>query len=469
MKKITKTLLPLLLCICLLTACVGTTPPDEIPEKPEQPTEIETETAAPDPADLYEPFVPVVRFAVVSDVHVHRAADNCAEAERFRKLIELSYAYSHAQEAYQTLDALVVAGDLTLGGTADEVRNFKSIVTECLTEETTLIPMLGNHEHYGNIKAYQSIVERELNLHKVINGFHFIAVSPDGNDYDDEDVEFLKTELAAAAADAPDKPIFAFQHHNLKNTVYGSFDDEECGGGTDSTPGLRSAYDDYPQIFLFTGHTHVTMNHPRDIYQDNFTMLALGTLCNLECADRMTDGYIPSGSGTVGQFYIVEVNADNVVKIMPYNIITEDFMKTPSNTDDPDKQLVYYVKTPAGKEDFDYTAEKYNSSCFTAPHFTDDAAVTFSDITATSAVASIPQALDDSCIYNYRLVYTGPDGSANEITFYSRFFEEPLCDTLSHILPDLTPDSDYTVSVYPINAWKLEGEPITGTFHTAAE
>lgn len=467
MKKYLRLSFIIVICISTLFSCTKqNVPPDNGLDKSD--TE-ELETTSLSPEKLYEPFVPVLRFAVCSDVHVNNDT-HCSEAERLRKLIDTVYNYSEADQFYPYFDALIVAGDLTVTGSVQEQRNYKSIITENLHDETTFIAMLGNHEHYGNYKAFPMIVGQPPKSHVVIKGYHFISVSPDidSNEYGDEVKEFLETEVASAAADGPDKPIFAFQHHNLRNTVYGSEDSSKNGNGTISTPIFREVFDQYPQIIDFSGHTHSPENHPKMIYQDNFTMIGLGTLCNLECADEVTNGHIPSGSGTVGQFYIVEVNADNVVKIQPYNLIAEGFFKTPSNTDDPDATIAYYIPTTGNTDDFVYTSE-YFDSLIAEPYFNDSAEISVSEITCDSALITVPQAYDDSLIYYYRMVYSDSDNIDHEVTFFSGFYSEPLPDSINYRVSDLTPNEEYRITIYPVNAWRIEGTPISTTFHTTAE
>ena len=466
MKWIIKIWLPLLLAVCLLTACVSSPAPSEIPGDPDLPieseSESETEAAEPTPADLYEPFVPVVRFVVCSDVHVLEDPD-CKEAGNLKKLFETAYRYADSQEDYQALDAVVIVGDLTENGKGEEFEMLKYLFKDCVREETTLITMLGNHEHYSrNINPYKFILTRDLNQHHVIGGYHFISVSLDASssEYSEKTIEWMKTELAAAAVDTPDKPIFTFQHHHLKDTVYIT-----RMWTNDPAAGLGESYALYPNVINFSGHSHGPINNPRSIWQDRFTMIGTGTLARFEMEDTLTVGAYPEGYENAAQYLIVEVNADNVVKVMPYNLLTDDFMKTPSNTDDPDAQLVYYLPT-GGTDGFVYTAERYETAG--TPHFTENAAITVSDITATTATVTVPQALDDDCIYSYSLRYAA-DGEEQEVSYFSEYYVEPMPETVSYTLTDLKPGTEYTVTVTPVNVWEKAGEPITTTFTTTSE
>lgn len=462
--KTLRIILCFVLLVVMLLSCSGKTLPetDQQIENESVISENETESVVPTPEELYEPFIPVLRFAVCSDIHIS-IDPNCIEAVRFKKMIESAYDYADSVESYQNLDAVIVVGDLTTEGEIQAYRNIKAIVDESIAEETQFIAMLGNHEHYGNAKAFSFILNQKNNNHVVINGYHFISVSPDipSNEYSDDLVSWLKSELSTAADDAPEKPIFTFQHHHIADTVYVS-----NTWRTSSTPGLREAYGEYPQLINFSGHSHAPINHPRTIWQDDFTMIGTGTLSYYSMDEN--DGFCyRSRPENVAQYTIVEVNADNVVKVMPYNILTGKFMKTPANTDDPDTQLVYYLPTTKDKNDFIYT-ENQNETA-SAPYFADDDKVSISDLTPTSAMAIITQAYDDSCIYGYRFEYSDENGVKGSILLSSEYAVEPLMDSISYTITGLEPNTEYTVTVTPINAWYIEGNPISATFKTAAE
>ena len=181
----------------------------------------------------------------------------------------------------------------------------------------------------------------------------------------------------------------------------------------------------------------------------------------------MTDGVFPEGYRDAAQFYVVEVNAENAVKIMPYDLIAGDFFKTPSNTDDPAKQLVYLIEHPDDPSTFVYTDERAAQAG--VPRFAPDAAVTVSDVTPTSAVITVPQALDDSCIYGYTLTLIGDDAGQAEYRYFSGYYLEPLQETVSYTAEGLAPAMSYLVRVDPVNAWGTVGEPILTEFSTAAE
>ena len=73
----------------------------------------------------------------------------------------------------------------------------------------------------------------------------------------------LEKEVAKACADHPGKPVFVCTHHAAKDTCYIS------GSWGDAT--LRKVLDKYPQVVLFTGHTHGSLRNELSIWQGGFT------------------------------------------------------------------------------------------------------------------------------------------------------------------------------------------------------
>ena len=80
-----------------------------------------TVTASAADAETAE-FVPVLRFVLASDTHI--LEDNDSEEQRIRKMMELAYKEAERDKSYQTIDALLIAGDLTNDGVKDEFERF---------------------------------------------------------------------------------------------------------------------------------------------------------------------------------------------------------------------------------------------------------------------------------------------------------------------------------------------------------
>jgi hypothetical protein len=84
--------------------------------------------------------------------------------------------------------------------------------------------------------------------------------------------EWANAQIAAAAADTPDKPVFVFLHHPIKKTALRSYDSTSTFGEGDSDGGTNNAeWNAYPNVVLFAGHEHTANNDPRSIWQGGFT------------------------------------------------------------------------------------------------------------------------------------------------------------------------------------------------------
>lgn len=413
-----------------------------------------------DPADE---FIPVFRAIACSDTHVSSITDTTAR--RLAKLFTSSYSYAEQHQYYNTVDAMLVAGDLTNSGYEYEFDAWKNVVNGNIREETTLITVMGNHEYYGGGQAaYIAKMDSELDKHVVVNGYHFIGLSTRADDsYTEEQLAWLEGELAKAVKDDKNKPIFVFQHHHLQNTVYVS-----KTWYTSASDRFKRIFKKYPQVIDFSGHSHGPINNPLSIWQDGFTMLATGTLAYFEMESGMTEGTVPKNASDAAQFYIIEVDGNNRVRIMPYNLLTDDFFKTPSNADDEEKQLVYTIDRPSDPDTFLYTKERFKNQ--SAPYFADGAVVSVNSVSKTGAVLEFPNAFDDSCLYSYRVVATPTDGGGEKVfRFYAEYYFEPFPKNRQVTLSGLKSGTTYNIAVCPVNIWDVEGKPVCTVITTEAK
>ncbi len=419
-------------------------------------SEESSEISVPEPET---PFIPVIRFAVASDIHISSSSD--ASYRRFVDLFNTAYAYAESDPDYQKLDAVVAVGDLTNKGLAYEYAAFKSAVKEGIREGTQLITVMGNHELYeGGAPVYLAEMDDRLDKHLVINGFHFIGISPNSETgYSASSVKFLKNELKAAAEEGgSDRPIIVFRHHHIKDTVYVSPE-----WYASNSAQLRSALSAYPQVIDFSGHSHGPINDPRSVWQGAFTAFGTGTLSYFEMESGMSRGTIPDRANYAGQYYIVEISADYRVKVMPFNILTKSFFKTPSNTDDEDAVMTYYIDSKKDPSVF-----RYKDRAVTAdiPYFASDAVPEVYGITESSATIRFPQAFDGECIYSYDIDCVSPDGDKSHFACFSEYYFEPLAKDITFTVTALKDGTEYEVAVTPVDCFGKKGEPICASFST---
>ena len=410
--------------------------------------------------DIERDFVPVFRFAIASDVHIK--TDDDTTTKRFEKLFRTAYEYADSHESYNGLDAVCLAGDNCNSGSDEEYAILNRVVDENLREGTEFITVMGNHEfattgHEGYVRN----MGEELDKHVVVKGYHFIGLSPDPKDtwHTPLQLNWLSKELRKASADDPEKPIFTMQHGHIWNTVYVS-----RSWATQMSVPLHSVYAQYHQVINFSGHSHGPINNPLNIWQNSYTQLGTGTLNYFEMENDIGDNTVPAGASNAAQYQIVEVDADNHVRILPFNILTNDFMKTPSTTDDPEKQLVYYIDDVNDTSSYVYTSARKKTA--TLPYFEDGDEITVECGADGRAALTFPNAEDDICVYGYRIVLQNTAKITDKIKkeFYAEYYFEPMPDTFSCTVDGLTPGATYKVTVTPLNVWRGKGEAIRTDF-----
>ena len=416
-------------------------------------------------AETAEDFEPVFRFAVASDVHISAGDDTTAK--RLAKLFETAYRYSDSHPTYQTLDALVLTGDNCDSGSEAEYEILLGVINANIRpDETQLITVMGNHEFaQTGHEGYVRYMGEELDKHVVVKGFHFIGMSPSPTDtwHTPLQINWMSAQLRKAAADDPEKPIFTMQHGHVWNTVYVS-----RSWYTQMSLPLHMVYARYPQVINFSGHSHGPINNPLDIWQNSYTQVGAGTLNYFEMERDIGDNTVPAGSRNAAQYLIVEVDAENRVRIQPYNILTEDFMRTPATTDG-DRQLIWQIDDVCDPGSFAYTSARKKTDG--APWFEEGDAVSVDAAAAGSVTLSFPQAEDDVCVYGYRILLKSTSNARNKIEkeIYSEYYFEPTPQRLSVTIEGLTAGTEYEATVTPLNVWLDKGEPIGCSFSTPQE
>ncbi len=312
------------------------------------------------PADTSE-FTPVIRFLAASDSHVGSMGDR--QSLRMQKALKMAYAIAETDEEYKKLDAALFVGDMTDNGRKDQFLGFSAAANAVLKDETQLLAVLakshdGSTLDKGSLDYYSGISGENTDLHKVINGYHFIGLSASktqGDHYSEYQREWLTAQLDAAVAEDPTKPVFVFQHEHIQNTVYGSSDFE--GWGMDY---FKDILEKYPQVVDFSGHSHYPLNDPRSIWQGEFTAVGTGALYYAEFTIDDVRTYHPDGNKEVATFWIVEVDADNRIRLRGIDLAEGEVL------------IEYVLENPANPLNREYTPAKQAAKS-SAPVFDADA------------------------------------------------------------------------------------------------
>ena len=395
-----------------------------------------------------------VTFGVVSDTHV--TASKFTEKER---LAEAFQRYSSLG-----LDRMIVVGDLTDTGAKSEYDAWKAIKDENLT--IPLIASMGNHE--GNSAAeFEEATGNIPNNNQVINGYHFITISPGSGTLDETTgrgsaqgganyaytVNWLKEQLDAAVAEDPEKPIFVFFHHPMKDTLYIS--PEWYGYG------LEEIFKDYPQAVTFSGHTHAPNNNPTSIWQDDgYTAINTVTLSYMGLETGMIYGDIPPNANNVAQGLEVTVEG-SVITVKNYDFIADEYL---------DQTWTFDVT-----KERPYTEERKAKAV--APEFDDTDKITLSNITEDSVdiefdQASVPENNVGDIVHSYK--YDFIDTTTSEVvkTFktWSEYYFTPMPEKITQVATELNADTEYELRIYAIDAYGLISEDyLSETFKTTMD
>ncbi len=202
------------------------------------------------------------KFNVLTDLHITPSRPNHS---------------SHLTMAFEDIisfgesAAIFTCGDNTDRGTSEEYALLLDIIEKAGNRLPDIYFALGNHDivynnnaGYSNqIKLFENNLKTDAPYYSVeLNGTRFITLGSDtlsatgtiGN----AQLEWLKAELEKTDKGSP---VFIFVHQPLKDTVSGSLysiDNEiqDWFGIYETADELREILNDYPNAYLFTGHTH---------------------------------------------------------------------------------------------------------------------------------------------------------------------------------------------------------------------
>ncbi len=384
-------------------------------------------------------FKPVLRFMVVSDVHYKD--EHTVERDRMELAIKTANELSEKEE-YSKLDALYVVGDFANSGSRAQMLAFKDTLDKNLKSGTVANLSMASHEYHGEgeeaaLEKFAEIFAQEPDTHRVINGFHFISVTcTNGCHFDEAKQNWVAKELEIAAKDAPNKPIFFFQHPHITDTVYGSI----YWGEDELIPALVS----YPQIINFSGHSHAPINDPRSIHQKHFTSLGTGTLSYFEL-DEFDKHYgtCPPGKEKAAQMLIVEADAENRVRIYPYDLITSNFFP-----------FVWKIDSAWDVDSFEYTRKK-RFATEKAPYFSEDAKLRIVDIKENGFTVDFDQATaDEEYVNDYNIILKNADGVIiRKTSVWSEYYFYEMPETLNVTLEGLE-KGEYYVEIFANGFWE---------------
>ena len=428
-------------------------------------------------------------FAVISDVHFGNSQGDGPMVKVPRSLKQLT--------AKGKLDAIIVVGDLTDSGTAEQYDQLVEVFSDednYTNPVDNLIFMMGNHDNYSGRGGNYPVKLRPFNdgedyphdQYRVIKGYPFITISVrsgDNNDlnpasglasYPTEVREQLAAWLEQAATECPGKPIFVFTHVPPKYTCYSTWPGEGSGGGSLwGMSALNPILNKYPQAVVFGGHSHYPLGDPRSIHQgvdpkgaqqNYFTGVGTGSMTYSEIhgpAVDWSDPYHPNYYNHITEGLIVDVRPAGNVEIRRYDTRLDEEIQ-------PDNR--WNLEAPFDGSKFAYADKRdmYSNpknkpyrDGLPAPAFDAQAKIEV-ECAGTSATATFPQATDNDCVFRYKVMLYNEKGFAvrNQWVFSEFYRNSDQPETLSVTFDNLELDAKHTVVVEAYDSYDNVSEKL---------
>ncbi|NDV93863.1 hypothetical protein D0T84_02880 [Dysgonomonas sp. 521] len=389
------------------------------------------------------------RFAVISDTHFGLFSDSKERVSR---------ALKNMTSKSPQLDAIFVVGDLTNSSRLSEYDELIQVFKENVPKTTSVFYMLGNHDHAwhdGNpVSIFMNKLKQPINQYIKIKGFPFITISLrgayDNYFYTQSEIDFLSDSLEDASQKYPGRPIFVFTHAGVLNTVYGTGSSE--GWGVND---LSSILHKYPQVILFSGHSHFPVSDPRSIHQGYFSSVNVGNTSYSEIEAGFTEGVHPPGNEMITEGIIATTKENLDVEMERWDTFrNEEILPR------------WIVKAPHNGTAFTYANRTGGSN----PSFSSGDKPAISNITANACVVSFPQATDDEVVHHYIVQILNGNGEAYKtITIFSQFYlnsETP--DPLDVNISGLESGTKYTIEITAVDSYNNKSGKISSAEFTTS-
>lgn len=371
----------------------------------------------------------VFTFANLSDPHVG-FGDN---ANILRNTLETVKKY-----APDGIDAVLFNGDQTQDGTKEQAELFTSIVKESF--DVSQVPVIlthGNHDVYWSgcmtraqfvdaygLDMYQFDQDMTSiykgNRHVEINGYHFVSVDietymPNYNTLSSDTEDWLKGTLDRIVASDPNSYVFVSCHSPAKDTVYGSMsDDVKNTGNWGASAELHSILKDYPQVILFSGHTHYGINLETNINQTTYTQINSGSSSDIDFDITSLEA-----RRSYSQGMIVDVDEDNNIRITRIDLKKDMVIKEP-----------WYIDAyKADGSSLSRYSKETRLASNSAPVFPNGVEVV--EVSSNEIRVDFDSAVDDDMVFYYVIEVKNESGATiASKTIVTPFYDDPTLQNM---------------------------------------
>ena len=383
------------------------------------------------------------KVAIISDSQLPPTQAQLDEDDTF--LINLKNALTVIKN--NDVDMILYAGDIGDLGTRFAFQTYMDAIDEVFGENKPIIQtIMGNHDYWhksvftaiNHRKAFQQIMGQSPWTHYVVNGYHFIGVSPDCGSMTAGYViasQWLDEELQKAEADANGKPIFVMTHNQPLNTSYGS---EDWGDKT-----LNAVLEKHPNVINFSGHVHYSLLDERSVWQGEYTVINTQSLSYTELEEGKENGTIPPNAAATPMGYIMEFQED---EILLHRInFADGNMGKEEKADSVWSFPLPYVND--GRYSFE--ARKAANQ---APVVTDTAGT--ATLKDGNVELSFTAAEDDDFVHSYKVIIDDKETKYFFSDFYNGIADMQKDVTLT--LPAPTDGTKHTYKIYAVDSWDEE-------------
>ncbi len=382
-----------------------------------------------------------MRFLLLGDIHCygHYAFD------AIRKL-----------GAQASLDAVVCTGDLTNAGGQIELESVAGAVKSGLeaigSSHTPFIACMGNHDYGNKVNSdeenalcrarFESVVGVPFRHVANIKGYTFITFSARNHSagYTDDDYAWLDSQIYAAERQSTDAPVFVISHYSSGAAgLYG--DPDGAKGGR-----LHSVLADHPRSVLLSGHSHAFLANERSFMQaeSGYHSINSGSLWQSCKWDE-----IP---GNVNGYYIPAVTVAECdggrVTLTRYDIQKDAPLGRP------------WVITSGADNSLEARAKSVPLPSF------EKGDIEVSNVGARALLISYPQATGE---VEYYKAEANCQGEKTVTATFTSYYFMPRQGRGMMEIDGLEPNSQYSLTLYPVDFYGRVGEGIKGAFKTMPE
>lgn len=435
---------------------------------------------------------PDLKVGILSDIHLSQPEKHqsqgaidmfCDVLRFFRK---------------ERVDAVLIAGDLTNGGTMTEMRVVAAAWNDVFGKDPNppeKVFVTGNHEkvYYDQAKkkgeldnpGYADGLYRDVKKNwrelfgeewspffiKTVKGYSFVGAHWAEWHREKDFRAFLAANRAKLATG---RPFFFTQHAHPQNTCYGTWTWHQWDGGP-----TDKVLADYPNAVAFSGHTHYSLTDERSVWQGSFTSIGTASLRWLSLPSGRENGASELGLGTrMGQMcwgsqgMVMSVWGDKMV-FERYDFVNKEKLG--------DDWVVPVLRSKSGKREFAFESRMAKTS---APQFPDGAKLVVEEREGMSPKTATKQPEKERQIVVSFPAAVGADGSSRvfdyevaadciEADVTRRMATKRVYQPGAHLsvkragatancvfgMSEL-PATTFTLSVTPLNSFGMRGKPL---------